>query len=401
MAVRLGAWSLGTHQDVGKARDHQEDYVNALEEAGQLLLLVCDGMGGHAAGDVASRRAGLILAQHFHVACLEQDSDVRLSLWSALVEANDVIKTEATAPGKAGMGTTAVVAWLKDAAVWVAHVGDSRLLHLRGGDVVFRTKDHTRVQKMIDAGILTPEQAASHQDANVVLRALGHLPEGGTDPEKQPEVQGDALHVEPGDAILLCSDGLYDLVSDAEVCATLGGKTPELAARALVDLANDRGGTDNISVAIGYYGCETAPWAAPARRHTLPEAPAPPRELAPVVAPSPVAEGAAAHVPSSPAPPWKLIAIAASVVSTLALVALALVVLRFTERKPSATPPSPPSASAVSAAVIRSTAANSPTAPSASSTSGVPSASSAPAASAAPSVPPAPSSSNRARKGKR
>jgi protein phosphatase len=340
MELRSGPWSVSVEQDVGRAREHQEDFAECAEDGEQLLLVVCDGMGGHAAGREAAVLAGSILKQHFFAAVRERDPDVRWSLWSALVEANDTIKREATGADKHGMGSTAVIGWLRGAEVWVAHVGDSRLLQLRDGALVFRTKDHTRVQKMVDAGILTVEEAQHHQDANVVLRALGHMPDEGSDPEKRPEVRNEPLRVNEGDTILLCSDGLYDLVSESEIGSLLVEKPPAAAARALVELANERGGTDNISVAIAAYGgrSDTSERAVPgeARR---------------TAATTPDEAETSAVRPAAPKPtakqrplPWKAIAIGASTAALAAVLALLAVVWKT--RTPEAGQPKPaPSAS--------------------------------------------------------
>jgi serine/threonine protein phosphatase PrpC len=268
----LKDWRFAVGTDVGRQRDHNEDatgfFVNG---ANDLLLAVCDGMGGHAAGDVASRGAVEIVRRHFSAAAA--GADPRSVLFDALVDANDQILTQGQSNAeRKGMGTTAAVVWLRGREAWVAHVGDSRVYQLRGGATVFRTVDHTKVQKMVAHGILTPEQAASHPDANVVLRALGHMPPGGRDPEKRPEVTNAPLKLSKGDALVLCSDGLFDLVSEFDIAKTLVGRTASQATDELIRLANERGGHDNISVAVLVHGQDVPGWEA-ARPPPPPKAP--------------------------------------------------------------------------------------------------------------------------------
>jgi len=255
-----GPWHFAIGTDVGRQRDHNEDSISVrANTAGtELLLSVFDGMGGHAAGDVASRGAAEIVRHAFDNSA---GRDPREVLFFALVEANDRIVQQGQAnPDQAGMGSTAVVAWLRGQEVWVGHVGDSRMYHLRDGGTLSRTTDHTKVGKMVAMGIITPEEAAHHPDANVVLRALGHMPPGGQDSEKRPEVTNSALRFRRGDAMVLCSDGLYDLLSDQEIAQALVGRSPGDAVSALIHQANERGGHDNISVAVAIYEMPVVPW---------------------------------------------------------------------------------------------------------------------------------------------
>lgn len=271
--------------DVGRQRQGNEDsHAEFAMPDGGLLLVVCDGVGGHEAGEVASAVAvetiGRVFAQNPH-------GDPRERLYQCVLAANEAIIDEGARIGKRDMGTTAVVAYIRDREVYVAHVGDSRLYQFRAGEPVFRTRDHTRVQRMVDLGILTPQQAKEHPDANVIIRALGRrmTPEGMP---LEPDVRANALVLEPGDAVLLCSDGLYDPLTDEDLWDCLSGRTAEESVRTLVDLANERGGPDNITATVLLYGQDRAPAVA-----AIPQT-APPVDAlqGPSTGPSPGAPGA-------------------------------------------------------------------------------------------------------------
>ncbi len=247
------AYTFHAASDVGQSRERNEDASGSATAAGGELLVVCDGMGGHEAGDLASKIAVEAILQIF-AASPEQDPTERLR--AGFLVANQRIVAHATGAKLDGMGTTAVAAFVKDGEAWIAHVGDSRCYHLRGDQVLWRTADHTRVQRMVEMGILTAEQARTHEDANVVTRALGFSP---TDEPPEPEIAS-ARELRDGDLLVLCSDGLYDLVDDAEIAELGSEDPPATAAQRLVDLANERGGHDNITVVVARWGS-----AAPAR----------------------------------------------------------------------------------------------------------------------------------------
>lgn len=276
--------------DVGLRRELNEDAHGELEldEPGgkALLLVVADGMGGHEGGEVASATAVEAIAQ---IARHSPATDPREKLHNGFLVAHQRIVTQADKAGIQGMGTTAVAVYLRGNEAYVAHVGDSRLYLLRDGEVWWRTSDHTKVQRMVDMGILSPAEAKTHPDANVVTRALGHgqLADGS---KLEPEVQEEPLLLAPGDILVLCSDGVYDGVSDAEI-AQLAAQPPEQATAALVALSNERGGTDNITVTVLHYG-ERAPQSKPG-------APSENRSAPPASAPA-VSRAAAAPVSSPP-----------------------------------------------------------------------------------------------------
>lgn len=254
MTSRFQLYMAGL-SDTGLTRDHNEDYI-AWDEARGLALLA-DGMGGHKAGDVASRL------------CVETLSDVLLPALDgplrlrpnkgvsrhvtlvrrAVNKANAVVFAAAgDNPDYAGMGTTLVLAVFYDDKVVVAHVGDSRLYRLRAGQLTALTADHSLVRELLEQGVIGAEEARDNPYSHIITQAVG------VRAEIVPEVQErEAL---PGDIYLLCSDGLSDLVTDAEIhdslMATQGNWSR--ATQRLVDLANQRGGRDNISVVIAAVG---------------------------------------------------------------------------------------------------------------------------------------------------
>lgn len=220
--------------DIGRVRTHNEDSV--LVEPP--LFAVADGLGGHEAGEVASGIAVEALRQ---AAPAQPDPK---ALGRAVREANRaVIKAAREGRGREGMGTTLTVAVVKGLHVAVAHVGDSRayLLH---GDVLERvTRDHSVVADMIGQGTLTEEEARVHPHRSVITRALG------TDPNMHADVY--EVDASPGDRLMLCSDGLTGMLTDQHIAEILGEYgDPELAARTLIDAANEAGGHDNVSVVI-------------------------------------------------------------------------------------------------------------------------------------------------------
>ncbi|HZH32403.1 MAG TPA: Stp1/IreP family PP2C-type Ser/Thr phosphatase [Pyrinomonadaceae bacterium] len=208
-----------------------------------LLAIVADGMGGHSAGEVASRMAVEIVSRTYYG---EQGAGTTEALRAAFEEANRRIHEAATdEPELRGMGTTCTALVLHEGHAFSAHVGDSRLYLLRGGEVYLMTEDHSAVMEMVKLGIITHEQARHHTDKNVILRALGTSPEVEVSTWEQP------LVVRVGDQFLLCSDGLYDLVSDAEIKQALVATDDlQAACEGLIERAKERGGHDNITVGI-------------------------------------------------------------------------------------------------------------------------------------------------------
>ncbi len=239
--------------DVGRKRRHNEDAYLLDVERG--LFVVADGMGGHAAGEVASRITVESIQEYLAFRDDEGEStwpfgfNNRYSmegnlLSTAIKKANErVIRAVQNRPELKGMGTTVVAALFDAERATLVHVGDSRCYLFRRGELRRLTDDHSWVQEQVNAGILTPEEATCHPLKNVVTRALGG----------SPNVLPDLLEVsfEAGDSFLLCSDGLTGMMADDEISAILASDgLAESRVRALVDLANDRGGVDNITVLL-------------------------------------------------------------------------------------------------------------------------------------------------------
>lgn len=223
--------------DVGRVREHNEDSVMPEPGTGvaakRLVAAVADGMGGHAAGEIASKTA------------LEAATSMRGSPVRRVQAANlAVIEAAALQPRLAGMGTTLTLAMITpDGAVDMAHVGDSRAYRLSGGVLEQITTDHSYVAEMIEAGQLTPREAEDHPYRSVVTRAIG-LDAGVV-------VDSHKFKLVGGDRLLLCSDGLTSMVDDSKIQEILGSAIPlsEVAA-ALVEAANLADGADNITVVV-------------------------------------------------------------------------------------------------------------------------------------------------------
>ncbi len=227
--------------DVGRQRTNNQDfYGSAKGRDGALLLIVADGMGGHAGGATASRVAVQTMERIF----ASSDSGPAETLVRALEAANAEVYGAAQADTSlAGMGTTGVALLVgADGRAWVGNVGDSRAYRLRAGQLEQLTLDHSLVAELQRRGMLTAEEAMVHPRRNEVLRSLGVEPEVDADVEE--------VELEPGDQILLCSDGLSGVVSDAEIAGVMDREPPEAAVRQLVDAANARGGPDNVTVQI-------------------------------------------------------------------------------------------------------------------------------------------------------
>ena len=247
---------IGLTSDVGREREINQDSAGVTEFGDDQLVVVADGMGGHVAGEEAAR---LVVESLFARFEHHTDADPRDNLYYGILDAHAAVLAYAERHGTEGMGSTVVAALIRGDSAWVAHVGDSRLYQLRDGAVVFQTTDHTRVQMMIEMGVLTPAQAKDHPEGNVITRAVGHNPttRGAT---FEADVRAEPLDWRDGDSLLLCSDGLYDLVDDREMIVECAGRSAEEASQRLVDLANRRGGHDNISVLVVHRaGGATAP----------------------------------------------------------------------------------------------------------------------------------------------
>jgi protein phosphatase len=236
-----------TRTDPGLARENNEDSVT-FDEPNRLAILA-DGMGGYNAGEIASGMAttfikselGRWLAQAGRHASAKE---VRRAMEICVDNANRSIFNAANSnPQYSGMGTTLVVGVLQDSRLLLGHIGDSRCYRMRGGELAQITKDHSLLQEQMDAGLITPEQAAVSTNKNLVTRALGV--------EDAVLLEVNEHKVEPGDIYLMCSDGLSDMVDDEGIARILAGEAPlEEKVVQLVDAANANGGRDNISVLL-------------------------------------------------------------------------------------------------------------------------------------------------------
>lgn len=304
----MSALYVDGRTDVGRERELNEDAL-LIERipGGGTLLVVCDGLGGHGGGDVASQLAARTLAD---VVQRESTEDPRRALYEGFIAADRAVSQDA-----ASGGATAVAAYITGNQAWVAWAGDSRLLHLRDGRIVEATRDHTAVAELVARGELTPLQAEAHPERHVVTRALGSG-------DVQPDVWGEPVELLRGDALLLISDGVHDLVLPEEIPALLDGRDYREATALLVDLANERGGTDNITAALAVYESpqvnRDGEASRTARRATLETTTAPvaaPPEPAP--APEPVR-------PPAPAPRPEPANLRVVVAAVLVLIALML-----------------------------------------------------------------------------
>lgn len=230
--------------DTGIARDHNEDAIAIQEDDGRgyHLSIVCDGMGGHSAGEVASALAvgviGDFISQNFGRA----DPDELLR--EAFSRAGTAIDDQAAHnPNAHGMGCTCVTVLGIRERLWVAHAGDSRAYRFRpqGGEQI--TTDHTMVQELVEQGLLTPEQAANHPYRGRISRCLGHG-------KQKSDADVNMVELDKGDNILICSDGLSDVVTLEELVALVGQRDVRDASRRLIEAANKAGGPDNISAIV-------------------------------------------------------------------------------------------------------------------------------------------------------
>jgi protein phosphatase len=239
--------SVDVGSDVGRIRDNNEDsFGSAWLEDGSLFVIVADGMGGHEAGEVASSLAVRVVED---VVREDPDADPRDRLYNALLEANQAILEEGASSGTRGMGTTAICAIVKGNQAYIGQVGDSRCYQFRRGHKVWRSTDHTRVQMLVDEGRLSEEQARHHPEAGMLTRALGHARMADGQP-LVPQVLDQPVVLEPGDSLLFCSDGLHDLLEDEEIARAAAGKAGPDAIKSLIAMACDRGGHDNITIAL-------------------------------------------------------------------------------------------------------------------------------------------------------
>jgi len=258
--------------DVGRVRTNNEDSFKILEPLN--LFILSDGMGGEAHGEIASSMAVETIAKY----CAEKDEstdETGVTLhgtesdhWSAetkrlrnaVFQANfNIYQSAQKHPEQRGMGATLTSGWINGTRLSIAHVGDSRAYLLRTGSLQQLTNDHSLVAEQVRRGILTPQQAEESEMQSVLLRALGAHPEVDVDSEE--------IELMPRDVLLFCSDGLTRMVTEPEIAGCLQAETvPMAAAQKLVDLANDRGGLDNVTVIVARIEDESKGWFSWLRR---------------------------------------------------------------------------------------------------------------------------------------
>ena len=241
--------------DTGKVREHNEDTIAFDAEIG--LLVLADGMGGYNAGEVASGIAVKTIVNLVKEAVEREDMKVEdresgmsrptIILRDAIHRANKIIyQTARTQPQCEGMGTTIVSALFFDNKIAIAHVGDSRMYRLRNDKFEQVTMDHSLLQELVDRGFYSAEEAQRAANKNYVTRALG------VEPNVDVEIQ--EVPVQKGDFYVLCSDGLSDMVEDDDIHLTLStfGDNLDTVAKQLIQLSNDNGGRDNVSVVMAH-----------------------------------------------------------------------------------------------------------------------------------------------------
>jgi serine/threonine protein phosphatase PrpC len=238
--------------DVGRRRDHNEDAFLVDPEAG--LFVVADGMGGHAGGGTASSIAVETIRSQIRSARAAEPALFRADMAEQAVRVTEVLRLAVEAacrdifragsedPSLAGMGTTVTAVVVAGRGAYVAHVGDSRCYLCRGGRIFQISEDHSLVNEQLKAGAITEEEARSSRFRNIITRSVGF--------EEEVEVDVLGFELAPGDQLVLCCDGLSNLVEDDEILRTVTDEPLSRSPEYLVGLANDRGGDDNITVIV-------------------------------------------------------------------------------------------------------------------------------------------------------
>lgn len=239
------------NEDRYRITSYKLDGENALPV---LLAVLSDGIGGHRAGEVA---AELAVSHITELVGKSSGASPQSTLRTAIEQTSELIYEQSQSDGALeGMGATCACAWIIADRLYTANVGDSRIYLLRGSEILQLTNDHTWVQEAIDMGVLKPEQAFGHPNAHIIRRYLGaaQTPEVDLRLRTSPSIgmggssSAQGFSLIPGDLVMLCSDGLTDLVTDAEILTAYSKSAPNNAAENLVDLANQRGGHDNITI---------------------------------------------------------------------------------------------------------------------------------------------------------
>lgn len=236
--------------DKGKVRKNNQDYYrHGVVGQGQYLAVVCDGMGGAKSGDVASKLASEVFLQDVQQSAapdMEQQDIVNMLVASVDNANRAVYEQSKVSPDFAGMGTTLVAVFAQGQDSYIVNVGDSRCYYVSGDEIVQVTEDHSVVGLMVARGQITEEEARIHPNKNLITRAVG----------TEPQVECDCfyLELEEGDRLLLCSDGLSNLVTKTEILFEVAhGESQEDICFRLIEIAKDRGASDNVTVVLMEY----------------------------------------------------------------------------------------------------------------------------------------------------
>jgi PPM family protein phosphatase len=247
--VSAGMQIIGAMRtDTGKVRTLNEDSVawvtprdEDVAHSRGCLALVADGMGGHAAGEVASALASDVLRRLFY----DLDGSIPQVLSKAFTAAHRaIIEYAEKHPQCKGMGTTCTVLAFRDDQAWLAHIGDSRAYLLRGHTLTQLSEDQTLVAKLVSEGTMTQEEADHSPMHNVILQALGATP------QIKPMIGARGLPLHPGDVLILCSDGVYNMVPDDKIAEVASRLLPQEACDTLIEAALEAGGHDNASLGV-------------------------------------------------------------------------------------------------------------------------------------------------------
>ncbi len=238
------------NSDIGKVRDNNEDFfaIKNISE-NEHLLIVADGMGGHQAGNVASKLGVETFVKHYE-AVRKRGTSIPSSLLQSIKRSNSAVLKKASSDlDKRGMGTTFSALLISKQKANIVHIGDSRIYMIRDGIINRITTDHTFVEKMVSEGRITPEEARRHPQKNILYMSLGAREAFHPD-----EITG--LEVKTDDILLLCSDGLTDMVTDEVIKEYCMSYPPDTAVNELIALSNKNGGLDNITIVIAQAGGE-------------------------------------------------------------------------------------------------------------------------------------------------
>lgn len=242
--------------DIGTRRENNEDALYASNDKDIPLYIVADGMGGHNAGDIASTMAIDIIKEKFmsNKESLNSSKKIKKFIKNVLIETNGIIYEKSIDELNCeGMGTTVVLGYYYDNRVYIGHVGDSRAYIIRGNNIIQITEDHTLVNELIKKGSITQSQALNHPQRNVITQALG----------TSIDIEYDIYTVEftAGEILLLCSDGLYNMLEEEIILGILKrSRTLDDGVKALVNIANEKGGIDNITIITFKLDNEVLEW---------------------------------------------------------------------------------------------------------------------------------------------